>query len=293
VADCTSRLMLAGATIHEINTVRKHCERLKGGRLSAACRAEGVHSYILSDVIGDPLDVIASGPTAPDPTTFVDAMKVIEKYGITQYAQPLAAHLTRGTIGEIPDSPKPGHPSFNKVINTIIGSNAMVLRAVAEKATKLGFAVVQVTPNVEGEAAEVGRTLAGTIKDMRPVNPQGPQHPMCVIIGGEPTVTVGDKKGKGGPSQELALAAAEALAGVARVALVAFSTDGRDGPTDAAGAVVTGETAAALKASGRDLGAALAEHDSYTALESVGALLKTSATGTNLNHVAALLVYPL
>lgn len=282
----TNALQRAGATIHELNTVRKHCEQLKGGRLGALSPARHLHAFILSDVMGDPLDTIASGPAAPDRSTYTEALRVLEKHGLVETAPAITNHLRRGSRVELPDTPKPGDPVFSRVTSTIIANNATVLRGVAEACRGLGFAVAGIDQVAEGDAAVVGRRLTAKAAQLPGT------APACYILGGETTVNVGTCRGKGGPSQEMALAFAAGLpASLRDVALLTFSTDGRDGPTDAAGAVVSSETPAHARSKGMDLAAALAAHDSHTALDRLGVLIRTAPTGTNLNHVAVVLAY--
>lgn len=280
VAGVSSSLMKRGATIREINTVRKHVERLKGGRLAAMCRAKRTVVLVLSDVIGDPLDVIASGPFAPDATTFRDAMGVMEKYELRGKCAAAYEHLRRGVRGEVPDTSKAGNSCFNTVTHEIIGSNATAVDAAVAWCGERGIAVESVSRAVEGEAAEVGERIGGMLGRLTGVGRR------AIVLGGEPTVNVGGANGIGGPSQELALATAKAIAGLDTARVIAFSTDGRDGPTDAAGAVVDGGTWDEIAASGIDPEAALRKHDSHTALDRVGVLIRTGPTGTNVNHVA-------
>jgi glycerate-2-kinase len=286
IAAVTRELQLAGATIDELNCVRKHCEQLKGGRLAALCRARVV-AYILSDVMGDKLDVISSGPTAPDPTTYRDALNVLEARGLL--LENIARHLTSGALGEYPETPKPRDPAFTSVTNRIIASNRLVVDAVADAARQLGFQVTDTRYEHQGEAAEIASDLAATAERLRSTG-----TPAAVIIGGEATVTVGDSRGKGGPSQELALAwslAAEARR-IDNAALLTFSTDGRDGPTDAAGAIVTPALPDQSRIKGLRPDLALQTHDSHDLLDAMGALVRVPPTGTNLNHVAVLIIYP-
>jgi hydroxypyruvate reductase len=283
LAAVTRLLQRAGATISDLNCVRKHCEQLKGGRLAALSGAGHLVSYILSDVLGDKLDVISSGPTAPDPTTYSRALEVLARFGLRESVPAVTVHLQRGAAGEIDETPKPGDPAFARVTNTIIASNRIVVDAVADAARSLGFVIAGVEQAVEGEAADVGRALAAKAAALAPGS--------CWVLGGETTVTVGERAGVGGPSQELALAAAAALDGAPGVAMLTFSTDGRDGPTDAAGALVTGQTCTQARALGLDTAKALGDHDSHTLLDTLGALMRVPPTGTNLNHFAVLLRY--
>lgn len=288
----TKALQRAGAPIQELNAVRKHIEQLKGGRLAALLAASDIRAFILSDVIGDRLDAIASGPVAPDPTTYGDALEVLSRYGIASVALRVTKHLERGAAGVVNETLKPGDPRLARVMSTIIASNSTAVTAAAEHAERLGFHVVNVEMGVEGDAADAGRRLASLLRTLV----RESSRPACVVFGGEPTVRVidsgADAPAVGGPSQELALAAAVDLEGEPRAALLAFSTDGIDGPTDAAGAIVTGLTVAHDPAAGLDAAAFLARHDSYTLLDRVGALTRTGPTGTNVNHIAVGLVYP-
>lgn len=290
----TKALQNGGAPIQDLNTVRKHCEQLKGGRLAAMLASRDIRTFILSDVMGDRPDVIASGPLTPDPTTYADALTVLARYGATPVAPRLTKHLRLGATGQIAETPQRGDSQF-PVLNTLIASNSAAVDAAAERLAGLGFRVAEFRKGVEGEAASIGRELAADLRACAASSTK----PACMIIGGEPTVTVrreGDVShladGMGGPSQELALAAAVELDGEPRIALLAFSTDGIDGPTDAAGAVVTGHTAAHGRAAGLDAAEFLARHDSHTLLDRVGALIRTGPTGTNVNHIAVGLVYP-
>ncbi|MCC6905627.1 MAG: DUF4147 domain-containing protein [Anaerolineae bacterium] len=277
-------LMRAGAPIGELNAVRKHCEVLKGGGLARLAFPTPVHAYLLSDVLGDPLDVIASGPAAPDPTTYADALAVLERYHLLEAVPVVAAHLQAGLRGEHPETLKPGDPVLLQVDHTIIGSNRLALDAAVRCAEELGFVVGGAAYGVEGEASEFGRRLS-----LEAINLYRAGRPACYLAGGETTVTVAGP-GKGGRNQEIVLAAALAVAGWERVAVASFATDGVDGPTDAAGAIATGETAAReMKADGW---AFLANNDSYSFFERFGGHIITGPTGTNVNDISLVLVYP-
>lgn len=292
-------LQRAGAPIQDLNAVRKHTEQLKGGRLAAMLRGSDIHAFILSDVMGDRLDAIASGPVSPDPTTYADALGVLDRYGAAAAAPRVTEHLRRGAAGQIEETPKPGDAIFDRVTSTVIAGNAMAVDAAAARAERLGFRVMDRVTGVEGEAASVGDDLARDLRE----HARESSIAMAVVRGGEPTVRAdgmeGDaakalksSRGSGGPSQELALAAAQALEGQERMVLLAFSTDGIDGPTDAAGAVVTGQTVPACRAAGLDPAEFMSRHDSHTILDRVGAIIRTGPTGTNVNHVAIGLIYP-
>jgi glycerate-2-kinase len=277
----TSALLKAGADINELNAVRKHISRVKGGRLARAAHPATVVSLIISDVIGDPLDVIASGPTAPDASTWQDAGEVMEKYGITSPSS-VVDLIKRGSSGKIPDNPKPGDPIFDKVENIIIGSNRLALSAAKEEALASGFRAEVLTDSLSGEAREAAHKLAleALKRDVRPC---------CLIVGGETTVTVRGK-GKGGRNTELALAFALEVEDKKGVTLLAAGTDGTDGPTDAAGAVVDGQTAGEARSAGIEPLNYLKNNDSYSFFDRAGGLLKTGPTGTNVMDIDIILL---
>lgn len=276
----TEAMLRAGAPIDELNCVRKHVERLKGGGLARLAHPRRVVSLIMSDVVGDRLDVIASGPTSPDPTTFGEALGVLSRRGVAIPAG-VRVVLESGATGCRAETPKPGDPVFERCEHHIVGSNQRAVEAASQAAESLGFTIAALEHDVTGEAGDVGRALAA-----RPLAPLA-----CVVIGGETTVTVGGARGVGGRNQELALAAAIELQGRPKTALLAIATDGVDGVSQNAGAVVTSETVLALIESGIDPHCALANHDSTTALDSIGATIRTGPTGTNVNDVAVLLAY--
>ncbi len=278
----TDQLLRCGATINQINAVRKHLSEFHGGRLMAAAAPAQVVGLVLSDVVGNPLDVIASGPTVADPTTFRDALDVLDAFGLRGTAPArVRGRLERGAAGELTETPKPGDPLFATMAHEIVADVSHAGSAAAAAARRAGLDALFVTGYVEGEAREIGRLLAGTARDIarngRPV-----RRPGMVIYGGETTVTVRGP-GKGGRNQELALAAALSLAGEERTAVFALATDGTDGPTDAAGGLVDGTTVA--RATGADAARALAENDSYGFLERTGDLVITGPTGTNVNDL--------
>ncbi|MFO0826318.1 MAG: MOFRL family protein, partial [Gemmataceae bacterium] len=238
------------------------------------------------DVVGDPLDVIASGPTSPDPTTFEEALAVLQRYGLKERT-PAAVlqHLERGRAGEIPETPKsvPGN-----VTNLVIGSNRVALNASRRKAEQLGYRVLDLGAFVEGETQQVATAVAGIVRSIR-TNAAPIAPPACLLIGGETTVTLGENPGKGGRNQEFVLAMLAKLgpAGMAGVTVLSGGTDGEDGPTDAAGAIADETTAAALAGS---IPESLRRHDAYPLLERVGGLLKPGLTGTNVMDVRVVLV---
>jgi hydroxypyruvate reductase len=281
----TRVLLECGATINEINTLRKHLEQLKGGGLARLAAPARVLTLILSDVVGNPLDIIASGPTVPDPSTFAEAYAVLRKYAIEARVPPgVRAHLEAGMRGEISETPKPGDPVFERVQNVLVGSNLLAARGARDQAVQEGFHTLLLTTYLQGEAREAGRFLAALARQLAETGEPLPR-PACVIVGGETTVTIrGD--GRGGRNQELALAAVADLAGLPDVAVVTLATDGGDGPTDAAGAVVTGETYSRALAAGLDPAANLARNDSHPFFESLGDLLRPGPTRTNVNDLA-------
>lgn len=285
--ETTELLLRCGADIHALNTVRKHLSRVKGGRLAETISPGRTVSLILSDVIGDDLDVIASGPTAPDTTTFLDALAVLERFDLAGRVPPeVAAYLEAGARGDIPETPKEGNPIFQRVENRIIGSNRSALEAASRAAEEAGCAVVVLPTPVTGEAADAGRLLA---RRARECVAQRRERPLCLLSGGETTVTVRGG-GKGGRSQELALSFALEIAGIPGVTLLSAGTDGTDGPTDAAGALVDGDSIpmerkdAALRS--------LALNDSYTFFKEHGGLFITGPTGTNVMDVQIISIRP-
>ncbi len=278
----TTRLLLhCGANIHEFNCVRKHISLVKGGGLARLAYPATVLTLILSDVIGDDLDVIGSGPTVPDRTTFADARAVFDKYAIWDQVPPgVRQRLSAGNM----ETPKPGDPIFAKVRNVIVGSNRLAVDAAARQARALGFRTLVLSTTVQGEAREVARVFASVAQEIRatgrPVKP-----PACIIAGGETTVTIRGT-GLGGRNQEFALAAALDIAGLENVVVLSAGTDGADGPTDAAGAMADGTTTAR----GHDAVGMLANDDSYHFFEPLGDLIKTGPTGTNVADIQILLV---
>ncbi len=285
----TDLLLRSGATIQEVNIVRKHLSQVKGGRLAQAAAPARLLVLVLSDVVGDPLDAIASGPVSPDPTTFADALAVVRRYQMEDRLPATAlAYLRRGASGHEAETPKPGDPLFRRVQVVVVGNNLQALAAASHRAKGLGFRVLVLTPFLEGEAREVARVFASVARSVRAVRtPLGP--PACVLAGGETTVTV-QGPGRGGRCQEFALAAAAAIAGRPDTVVAGFGTDGTDGPTDAAGALVDGETTARAISLGLDLARALADNDSHAVFRDLGDLLVTGPTKTNVNDIYLALV---
>lgn len=277
----TRLLIEAGATIGELNTVRKHLSRLKGGQLAQAAYPAPTAALLLSDVIGDPLDVIASGPTVPDPTTFQDALAVLARFDLTaRVPTPVRVHLEAGAAGRVPETPGPGDPVLAEVTNLVIGNNELVVRAAVDQAARLGYRPHVLTDRLQGEAREAARSFGAALLDVaragRPVAP-----PACLLAAGETTVTV-HGAGRGGRCQEFCLALTEALGGAPGIVALAAGTDGSDGPTDAAGAIVDPGTLVRAGARGLDPGAHLADNDAYTFFGALDDLVRTGPTGTNL-----------
>jgi hydroxypyruvate reductase len=280
----TGLLLACGADIHEINTVRKHISAIKGGRLAALAFPATVLSLILSDVVGDDLDVIGSGLTAPDRTTSADAIAVIAKYNLLDRIPPaIRGHL----LSPASETPKPSDPAFERTHNLIIGSNGIALDAAAREAKALGYRTMILSSSIAGETRDVAGVHAAIAREIaargRPV-----QTPACILSGGETTVTIRGN-GKGGRNQEFALAAAPGIAGLPRTLIFSAGTDGTDGPTDAAGAVCDGDTIHRASKHHLDDRAHLADNDSYTFFDSLGDLIRTGPTGTNVMDIRIIL----
>lgn len=286
----TDALLRRGATINEINALRKHLEQLKGGRLMQLAHPATVVSLILSDVVGNPLDVIASGPTVPDTTTFQEAYALLERYDLLAEAPAsIVGHLRRGARGKIAETPKHGDPIFERTQNLIVASNGIAARAAQRAAKEQGLHTLLLSTYVEGEAREVARVLAAIAKEIvASATPLAP--PACVIAGGETTVTVRGQ-GKGGRNQEMALMAALQLDGLDDAAIVCLATDGTDGPTDASGAIADGTTLRRARALNLDARAFLERNDSYYYFEALGDLLMTGPTNTNVNDLLFVFVW--
>jgi hydroxypyruvate reductase len=283
--ELTRLLLAAGADIHEMNTVRKHLSRIKGGELARMAAPARVESLLLSDVVGDNLDVIGSGPTAPDASTFADAAAVLKRYGIWHRApKSVRDRIEAGLRGEIPETPKPGDAIFRRVRNTVIGSNRLALTAAAGRARELGYRTLILSSEIVGETREIARMHAAILREAahtgHPVKP-----PACIVSGGETTVTL-TGNGLGGRNQEFVLAAAIDLADLPNAVVFSAGTDGTDGPTDAAGAIADGSTLARNP----DARLYLDNHDSYHYFESLNDLVKTGPTHTNVMDVRIMLI---
>jgi hydroxypyruvate reductase len=269
----TQALLSCGARIDEINTLRRHLDRVKGGRIAESAVPARVAGLILSDVVGNPLEAIASGPTAPDPSTKTDALNILENYGLTKkFKDNIVRFLERSV-----ETPKPNDPTFSRVQNVLIGSNQLAAQAGLEQAQALSFHTKFLGDTWQGEARDVAAELCLQLKENLP-------RPFCLIAGGETTVTVRGN-GRGGRNQELALAAAIELKELDNVMLITLATDGEDGRTDAAGAVVTGETYHRAIDLGLGPESFLANNDSYSFFEALGDSIKIGPTGTNVNDL--------
>lgn len=264
----TSALLASGARIDQINTIRRHLDSLKGGGLAQAANGAKIISLILSDVVGDPLEAIASGPTAPDPTTITDARRAAN-----------ATHNFRETL-------KSNDPIFDHVENHVIASNDIALNAAKQQAQDEGFYAEIVAADLQGEAREVGKYLAQKLKAAEQKSPR----PFCLLAGGEMTVSI-KGKGKGGRNQETVLSAASELRGMQNVMFVSIATDGEDGPTDAAGAVATEETYRRAEALGLDSQLHLAENNAYPFFDALGDLIKPGPSGTNVNDIILMFAF--
>jgi hydroxypyruvate reductase len=289
----TQALLACGAEIGEINCIRKHLSTVKGGRLARRLYPATLLSFILSDVIGDRLDAIASGLTVPDRSTFGEAAAVVRKYGLEGRLPPAVARLIElGAAGQIDETPKPGDPAFERCHNLLIGTLYHSLLAAQEQARALGYHPLVLTSQLTGEAREAAKFLLGIAKDVKKRGLLA-EKPACLIAGGETTVTLSGG-GKGGRNQEMALAFLAELkadpAGAEGIYFLSASTDGSDGPTDAAGAFASLELLERAAALGLDPAAFLAIHDSYHFFAPLGALLKTGPTGTNVCDVQVILV---
>jgi glycerate-2-kinase len=284
LAATTAALLGGGASVEELNAVRKHLSAISGGRLARLAAPAPVLVLALSDVPGDPLDVIASGPFAPDPTTFGDALAAIGRRGGDRVPPRVVAHLERGARGLIPETPKSGDLLFGGVTHLLVGNGVMAARAAAARAAALGYEASAIREPLRGEAREAGRKIAAWALELAATG-----RAACRVWHGETTVTVAGT-GAGGRNQELALAAALELDGAKGVLLASLGTDGRDGPTDAAGGVADGGTAGRIRAAGLDPAALLGDNDSNRALAAASDLLVTGPTGTNVADLVVLLI---
>ncbi|RKY72437.1 MAG: glycerate kinase [Candidatus Latescibacterota bacterium] len=285
----TQRLLQSGASIEETNAIRKHLSGIKGGRLCQLAHPARVVTLILSDVVGNKLETIASGPTVADPSTFADCLRIVERYDLVgRLAPSVIRRLQAGVRGGVEETPKPGDRIFSSCQNLVVGDNRLAVEAARAKAISLGYNTLVLSTQIEGEAREVARVYAALAKEvLSSGNPVG--SPACFIGGGETTVTV-KGEGKGGRNQELVLAAAVQIDGLRDVVILSGGTDGTDGPTDAAGAVADGQTVRRAKQMGLSASDCLRENDSYQFFRALGDLLMTGPTGTNVMDIQIVLV---
>jgi len=285
----TEALLKSGGTINEINTVRKHISGFKGGWLAKRAYPATVVNLILSDVVGDPLDAIASGPTVPDPTTFQDAIEILKRHGLwSKVPKSVKKVLLNGKKGLIPETPKPGDKAFEKVHNIVIGNNLTASLAAYNSVQNAGLHALLLSSCLEGQARDVGTMVASIAKEIAASGNPIPK-PAGIVAGGETTVTVVGK-GKGGRNQEIALGAALKIGGIDGVVVASLSTDGVDGPTDAAGALVDGKTMLRSHWLGLNPREFLLENDSYSFFSRLGDLIFTGVTGTNVGDVSVIVV---
>ena len=275
----TSALLSCGARIDEINILRRHLDSLKGGGLTRFAGGARIGSLILSDVVDDSLETIASGPTAPDPTTCADALSIIQKYNLLN-------KISDSIISSLQETLKLEDPIFAKIQNTIVVSNQIALLAAQAQSAAEGFQVNVLHMALQGEARVVGREIALEFKESL----QSIQRPFCLLAGGETTVTL-KGNGKGGRNQELALAVVDVLSGADDVMLISIATDGEDGPTDAAGAVVTGASAHRAESLGMSAADYLSRNDAYTFFDNLNDLIRTGPSGTNVNDLIICLAF--
>ena len=272
----TKLLLACGARVDEINTLRRHLDRVKGGGIAKSANRARIASLILSDVVGNPLEAIASGPTALDPSTKEDALRILKKYDLLGKVPAAILEVLENS----PETPKPDDPLFDRVQNVLVGSNSLAAQAGLEMAKSLGFHTHFLGDTWQGEARDVAKELCGHFN-------LNYERPFCLIVGGETTVTL-HGHGKGGRNQELALAAAIEMNGLENSMLITLATDGEDGPTDAAGVVVTGETCQRGERLGVDAQAFLSQNDAYSYFKALGDLLQPGSTGTNVNDLTFL-----
>jgi len=285
----TNLLLKCGATINEINVVRKHLSEFKGGQLAKTAYPATLVNLIISDVVGDPLDIIASGPTVPDSSTFQDAYNVLKKYDLlNKIPENIKKRIQLGLSGKIDETPKPGDKIFRNVHNILIASNRTACVAAVKKARELGINSMLLSTYIEGEARHVGAVLAGLAKEIH--NYDTPiKKPAVIVCGGETTVTVVGN-GKGGRNQELALGSALKISGLNGIVIASVGTDGKDGTSDAAGAIVDGQTLKRAQKLGLDATKYLANNNSYMFFKKLGDAIFTGTTGTNVNDLITIVV---
>jgi glycerate 2-kinase len=284
----TELLLKSGATIDEINVVRKHLSGIKGGRLAEMLFPARVLSLIISDVVGDDLASIASGPTVADPSTFQDAKDILVRYGIWNKIPGRAKILIkRGLVNKSLETPKPNSKFFRSVSNVLVGTNKLSCHAAQKFLDSKGYDSSVLSTRLQGEAREIGKVYSGILHNMREISVKS-----AFILGGETTVTIQKDAGKGGRNQELVLSTALGIQGLNGALVASIGTDGVDGPTDAAGAIADGMTIRSAHKSGVDANSALLHHNSYSFFKRLGDLIITGPTGTNVNDISILAVAP-
>jgi glycerate 2-kinase len=284
----TRALLASGAPIQALNVIRRHISRIKGGRLARETAGRPFATLAISDVVGDAPWDIASGPTAPDPTSYRDALTAVREYDLgARFPESILRHLAEGARGRVSETPKPDDPIWTRGSFELVATNRIALEACARESRSRGYRTAVLSSSIVGETREVARVHAAILGEAarfgRPV-----RRPACLLSGGETTVTLGPRAKKGGRNQEFALASISAIEGLADVAVVSMGSDGVDGPTDAAGGWADGESASRARRAGVDLGRALSEHDAYSALGRLGQLIRTGPTGTNVMDLHAL-----
>ena len=287
--DTIKILLSCGATIHEINTIRKHTSEIKGGRLARAAYPAGMISLILSDVVGDDLDVIASGPSVPDPSTFEESMEIFKKYKITKnIPKTVVSHVRKGVSGKVPETPKEADRAFKNTYNLIIASNIEAINAARQESEKMGYKTLVLSSMIEGETRDVAKVHAAIAKEiLKTDNPILP--PACILSGGETTVNI-TGSGLGGRNQEFVLAAAIDIAERKNIVVLSGGTDGGDGPTDAAGAIADNNTFKRAESMGLNPLNFLLNNDSYHFFKQLDDLLITGPTNTNVMDLRIILV---
>jgi len=282
----TDILLKNGAAIHEINILRRHVDKVKGGGLLRVCRSKHMLAFLLSDVIGNRLEDIASGPTAADPSTFQDAWAIVEKYRIQESVPgSILRHLELGCQGKMPETVKPSEAVTHNIQNIILADNRSAAEAAVKQAGQEGFDAAHLTSELGGDASLAGQYLADELRKALPAG-----RPVCIVEGGETTVRV-EGNGLGGRNLEVALGAVRGMDGLPSAALVTLATDGEDGPTDAAGAVVTGDTLSRSVLHHLEIERFLKNHDSYHFFKALNDLIRTGPTHTNVNDLNFLFAF--
>jgi len=281
--ELTRQLLASGADIHEINVLRKHVSKIKAGWAARSAHPAEVLVLLVSDVIGDRLDSIASGPFAPDASTFGEALEIVERYGLsTEIPLSIQYHLWNGLAGKIPETPKPGNEVFERVTHCICASNARALKAARVEAESMGYQAEVIERPIDGD---VGAAAKGFCARLVEIAARAREQPVCLIGGGEPTVRLGNSPGRGGRNQQFALASAFEIQGREELTVLSCGTDGTDGPTDAAGAMVNGATIDQCQSLGLNPREALGNHDAYPLFERLGDLVKTGPTNSNVMDI--------